>query len=350
MNKVDIQRLSKPGRVVLMAASVPVEKGDHALPPLEVGTQRGEYHRVRRWVRLQASGHLQQHRHTHRRLGPRCLRRYHRRRVVIRMDEHRLIPRGPRILPRHHRPHVVRHPLLPIHPPPQPHLHLSIYQPPPQPLSSGSLHPKARHIQRYRRVLALRLLRSRRIRSHKHHRPRPQRRGLQPSIPTGKIHHHHPPSHLLPIEIAPNPHHRPKLPTPATPAGGTVEVRAPFGHTAHKATDSSSHSNRPPRSTGTTTAKESRRVAQPQRLQPLLHILRRLDTPRIPRHPATPARPNAPPQPRGPVEAATGPMAKANQKGDNQRNHNVPISAPSIPSSKQTDGRGFFRHWLEDRP
>ena len=47
------------------------------------------------------------------------------------------------------------------------------------------------------------------------------------------------------------------------PSGGTVKVRTPFGHTAYKGTDSSSHSNRPPRSIGTTTAKESRRVASP---------------------------------------------------------------------------------------
>ena len=170
-----------------------------------MGTQRGEHHCVRRWVRLQASGHLQQRRHTHRGLGPRCPRWHHRRRVVIRMDQHRLVLRSPRILPRHYRPHVVRHPLLPIHPPPQPHLQLSIYQPPPQPLSSGPLHPKARHIQRYLHVLALCLLRSSRIRSHKDHCPRPQRRGLQPSVLTGKIQHHHPPSYFPLIKIAPIP-------------------------------------------------------------------------------------------------------------------------------------------------
>ena len=55
----------------------------------------------------------------------------------------------------------------------------------------------------------------------------------------------------------------PQIADARNPSGGTVEVRAPFGHTAYRGTDSSSHSNRPPRSIGTTTAKESRRVASP---------------------------------------------------------------------------------------
>ena len=264
------------------------------------------------------------------------------------MDEYRLVLRGPRILPRHYRPHVVRHPLLPIHPPPQPHLHLSIYQPPPQSLPSVPLYPKARHIQRCPHVLALRLLRSRRIRGHKHHRPRPQRRGLQPSVPTGKVQHHHPPSHLLPIEIAPIPIAAPnrrcsqplrrhgRSPHPIRPHRVQrhrlifpLQPPAPVHRHHHRKGVASRH--------------------QPQRLQPLLHVLRRPSTPRIAGHPRSQRGQmlhNSPWPGRSRHRAA----GKGDQKGDNQRNHSVPISAPSIPSSKQTDGRSFFRHSLEDRP
>ena len=326
---------------MLLAAGVPVEEGDHALPPLEVGTQRGEYHRVRRWVRLQASGHLQQRRYTHRRLCSRCPRGHHRRRVVIRMDEHCLIPQGPRILPRHYRPHVVRHPLLPIHPPPQPHLYLSIYQPPPQPLSSRPLHPKARHIQRYLHVLALRLLRSSRIRSHKHHRPRPQRRGLQPSVLTGKVQHHHPPSYFPPIKIAPIPITAPnrRRPQPLRRYRRSPRPIRPHRVQRHRLTF---HSNLPPRSIGTTNRKGVASRRQSQRLQPPLHILRRLGTPRIARYPRSQRGQVLHNSPR-PCRSCHRADSKDDQKG-NQRSHSVPISAPSIPSSKQIDGRGFFRH------
>ena len=303
---------------------------------------------MRRWVRLQASGHLQQHRYTHRRLCPWCPRGHHRRRVVIRMDEYRLVPRGPRIPPRHHRPHVVRHPLLPIHPPPQPHLHLSIYQPPPQPLSSGPLHPKAWHIQRCPHVLALRLLRSSRIRSHKHHRPRPQRRGLQPSVPTGKVQHHHPPSHLLPIEIAPIPIAAPnrRRPQPLRRHGRSPRPIRPHRVQGHRLI----FPLQPPAPVHRhhhCKAVASRR--QPQRLQLPLHILRRPGTPRIAGHPRSQRGQMLHDSPR-PCRSRDRADGQGNQKGDIQHNHSVPISAPSVPSSKQTDGRGFFRHWLEDRP
>ena len=302
-----------------------------------------------RWrVRLQASGHLQQRRHTHRRLGPRCLRRYHRRRVVVRMDQHRLILRGPRILPRHHRPHVVRHPLLPIHPPPQPHLHLTIHQPPPQPLPSGSLHPKTRHIQRCPHVLALRLLRSRRIRGHKYHRPRPQRRGLQPIVPTGKVQHHHPPSHLLPIEIPPIPIAAPnrRCPQPLRRHSRSLRSIRPHPVQRHRLTfplQPPTLVHRHHHCKGVASRRQS------QRLQPLLHILRRLGTPRIARHPRFQRGQILHNSPR-PCRSRHRTTGKGDQKGNDQRNHSVPISAPSIPSSKQADGRSFFRHWLEDRP
>ena len=301
-----------------------IEEGDHALPPLEVGVQRGEHHRVCPRVRLQLSGHLQQRRHTHRSLCPRRPRRHHRRRVVIRMDDNR-----PRSRPRHRRPHVVRRPLLPIHPPPQPHLYRSATgQPPPQPLPSGPLQPKARHIQRHPRVLALPLLSRSRIRAHKHHRPCAQRRGLQPSVSTRKVQHHHPPSHLLPIEIAPIPIATPNRhgPQPLRRHGRSPRPIRPYRVQVRRLTlplQPPAPVHRHHHRKGVA----SRR--QPQRLQSPLHIRGRLVAPRIARHPR-PQRGQMLHHSSRPGRSRHRADGKGEQKGDIQRDHKGPNSTRSF--------------------
>ena len=210
---------------------------------------------------------------------------------------------------------------------------------------------KTRHIQRCPHVLALRLLRSSRIHSHKHYRPSPQRRGLQPSVLAGKVQHHHPPSHLLPIEIAPNPHRRPKSPVPANPSGGTVEVCAPFGHTAYRGR----RLILPLQSPAPVHRHHHRKGGRVASLTPTpancpsTYSAAR-DTPRIAGHPRSQRGQMLPQQPVALQKPPTGPMAKTNKKAI----ISATIASQYRPqafhlANKPTDAASFGTGW-RDRP